>query len=484
MTTARRSLAAHADQPVETDEVGDNVASWRDAPERNPTPSGDSVRLENLAYGDRRQSLLTAFRRVRAATIEMCRPLEPEAFRVQPMEDVSPPWWNLGHTSWFFARNVLQPFGGETHAKDADFDFVLNSYYAALGPRLARAHRGSMTRPATDEVFAYRSSVDERMDRLIESIDGDQWEDFERVVTIGLNHEQQHQELFYTEIKYILWQDPPRLRRAYRPAESVDRSPPRPRGPDKLQFVPFDGGLFQFGGLEPGFCWDNELPVYRQFLEPFALADRLITNGEFREFIDDGGYQQQLLWLDNGWNCAERGAWEAPLYWERDGHEWQQWTLAGLVPLDLAEPVSHVSFYEIDAFARWKSATWSDDRGVVLPDERQWEHAARAAAPEHEPGGFLDGGRLQPNRDSGGRRLRQMFGQVWQWTRSYYEPYPGYKPFPGNLAEYNSKFMDNQRVLRGGSCVTPRDHFHISYRNFWAAPTRFQFTGIRLAREL
>ncbi|HKD36380.1 MAG TPA: SUMF1/EgtB/PvdO family nonheme iron enzyme, partial [Pirellulales bacterium] len=351
----------------------------------------------------------------------MCRPLEPEAFRVQPMADVSPPWWNLGHTSWFFARNVLQPFDGGSDPRDAEFDYVLNSYYAALGPRLGRADRGSMTRPTTDEVFSYRSSVDERMERLIASVDADRWEEFERIVTIGLNHEQQHQELFYTEIKYILWQDPPLLRRAYRPMLSVDEAPEQSRSIDRPQFVVIEGGLFQFGALEPGFCWDNELPVHRQFIEPFSLADRLVTNGEFREFIEDGGYQQQLLWLDNGWDCARREGWGAPLYWERDGHEWRHWTLAGLLPLDPGEPVSHVSFYEADAFARWKSATWSDERGVVLPDERQWEHAARAAAPEYEPGAFLDGGRLQPSRDTGERRLRQMFGQLWQWTRSYYE---------------------------------------------------------------
>ena len=429
-----------------------------------------------------RAALLAAYRRVREASLEMCRPLEPEMFRVQPMEDVSPPWWNLGHTSWFFVRNVLEPFGGAADPNDADFDYVLNSYYAALGSRLARARRATVTRPTTEEVFHYRASVDRRIEQLLESIEDDRWDDFARVVTIGLNHEQQHQELFFTEIKYILWQDPPRLRSPYR-AEGTVRDA-QSRKPADMEFISFDGGLFEFGGLEPGFRWDNELPVYRQYLEPFALADRLVTNGEFLEFLDDGGYERQLLWLDNGWNCVQRDAWRTPLYWERDRRQWREWTLAGLRPLDPAEPVSHVSFYEADAFARWKSETWSDDRAVQLPNERQWEHAARTAAGEHEPGAFLDEGRLQPLADSGDRGLRQMFGQLWQWTTSYYEPYPGYKPFPGSLSEYNSKFMDNQRVLRGGSCVTPRDHFHVGYRNFWPAATRFQFSGIRLVREL
>jgi ergothioneine biosynthesis protein EgtB len=429
-----------------------------------------------------RSALLAAYRRVRGASLEMCRPLEPEMFRVQPMEDVSPPWWNLGHTSWFFVRNVLEPFGAAADPDDADFDYVLNSYYAALGSRLARARRATVTRPTTEEVFRYRASVDRRIEQLLATIDDDRWDDFARVVTIGLNHEQQHQELFYTEIKYILWQDPPRLRRLYLARTSAGGAPSRKSA--ELEFIPFDGGLFEFGCLEQGFCWDNELPVHRHYLEPFGLADRLVTNGEFLEFIDDGGYERQLLWLDNGWNCAERDAWRAPLYWERDRRFWHEWTLAGLMPLDPAEPVSHVSFYEADAFARWKSETWFDDRGVRLPTERQWEHAARADSADHEPIAFLDEGRLQPVADSGDRGLRQMFGQVWQWTTNYYEPYPGYKPFPGSLSEYNSKFMDNQRVLRGGSCVTPRDHFHVSYRNFWPAGTRFQFSGIRLAREL
>ncbi len=437
-----------------------------------------------------REALLDAFRRVRGASVEMCRPLAPEMYRVQPMEDVSPPWWNLGHTSWFFVRNVLQPFGGASDAADDDFDYVLNSYYASLGPRLARFRRGSITQPSTEAVYRYRESADRRVEQLIERIDEDRWDEFERVVTVGLNHEQQHQELFYTEIKYILWNDAPRLRVAYRSTHDAaalaaqngrDTGTSRSHG---MRFVPFDGGLFKFGHQESGWCWDNESPVHRQYVEPFELADRLVTNAEYQEFIDDDGYAEQLLWLDNGWNAAREQNWQAPLYWERRDGQWHEWTLDGLQPLDPLRPVCHLSIYEADAFARWRSENCIADGVVRLPDERQWEHAARLTG-EGATDAFFEGGRLHPGRDdemSDG--LRQMFGQVWQWTSSYYEPYPGYKPFAGNLSEYNSKFMDNQRVLRGGSCVTPRDHFRISYRNFWHAATRFQFSGIRLARDL
>ena len=249
------------------------------------------------------------------------------------------------------------------------------------------------------------------------------------------------------------------------------------------RFVAFDGGLFEFGHREEGWCWDNELPVHEFFLHPFFLQDRLVTNAEYQEFLADGGYRQQLLWLDNGWARVQQEGWQAPLYWERRDGEWSIWTLAGLRPLAADEPVCHVSFYEADAFARWASQTFASCRRARLPSEREWEHAARRLRTGPSGDAFLESGRLHPSPLGGSEPLAQMAGVLWQWTTSYYEPYPGYEPFPGALAEYNGKFMDNQRVLRGGSCVTPRDHFRVSYRNFWPAPTRFQFTGIRLARD-
>jgi ergothioneine biosynthesis protein EgtB len=410
----------------------------------------------------------------------MCCSLRPEDFRVQPMDDVSPPWWNLGHTSWFFARNALAAFGGEMAPEDAAYDYALNSYYASLGPRLPRSRRGSVSRPTTEEIYRYRQSVDRRVEALIESVYEDRIADLAFVVKIGIEHEQQHQELFYTEIKYILAGNPPNLRRPYL---VMQNQPEGPRAHGKPCFVAFDGGLFEFGHREDGWCWDNELPVHKFFLHPFLLQDRLVTNGEYQEFVDDGGYRQQLLWLDNGWTQLQREGWQSPLYWEQRDGEWSIWTLGGLRPLAADEPVCHVSFYEADAFARWASQTFPSCRRARLPSEQEWEHAGRQIQSESSRDVFLESGRLHPSPIRASERSAQMAGVLWQWTTSYYEPYPGYEPFPGVLAEYNGKFMDNQRVLRGGSCVTPRDHFRISYRNFWPAPTRFQFTGIRLARD-
>jgi len=428
-----------------------------------------------------RAALLARFRRVRQASLDMCASLAPEEFRLQPMDDVSPPWWNLGHTSWFFARNVLLPFGGEREPEDDQYDFLLNSYYASLGERLPRSQRGLVTRPTTEEVYAYRKSVDRRIERLLETIDDERLEELAFVLNIGMQHEQQHQELFYTEIKYILAQNPRDLRRAYSPSSIKNETS---SAAEPLRFMAIDGGLFEFGNLENGWCWDNELPVHKFYLQSFAIANRLVTAGEFLDFIDDGGYRNQLLWLDNGWQQLAEQQWRAPLYWERVDGDWCTWTLAGMQPVCLHEPVCHVSFYEADAFARWKGESFGDWRGTRLPSEREWEQAARVLSPAAPASAFLDSGSFHPQAEREGPGLREMSGVLWQWTASYYEPYPGYRPFPGALAEYNGKFMDNQRVLRGGSCVTPRDHFRISYRNFWPAATRFQFTGIRLARDL
>jgi len=427
-----------------------------------------------------RELLRDRFEEVRCASLAMCKPLKPEDFRIQPIAEVSPPWWNLGHTSWFFARNVLQPFGAGYGRDDEQVDFVLNSYYASLGNRLARDRRGLVTRPTTREILRYRQSVDQRIEDLLWSCPEEKFREFERLLTIGIQHEQQHQELFYTEIKFILAQNPVPFRAAYREDIATERGAADGEEP---RFVDFRGGLLEFGNLEGGWCWDNELPVHKYYLRDFRLRDRLVTNGEYLEFIADGGYRQQLLWLDNGWAWAQRQGWQAPLYWEKLDNRWMLWTLGGMRELDLAEPVCHVSFYEADAFARWKGASGRSHQGVRLPTEREWEHAARTLRVEPGQGNFLDHGLLHPRPARGDGPVRQMLGDVWEWTASYYEPYPGYEPFPGVLAEYNGKFMDNQRVLRGGSCATPANHVRISYRNFWAAETRFQFTGIRLAQD-
>jgi len=456
------------------------TSNWPGRSALSTCPGGEAA--PSAAASASRETLRAQFRRVRQASIDMCRPLEPEMFRVQPAEEVSPPWWNLGHTSWFFARHALAPFGGLREPQDADLDYVLNSYYASLGERIARSRRGLLTRPTTAEIYAYRASVDRRVEALLTSIDVDRWAELEFILTVGMNHEQQHQELFYTEIKAILAQNPPPLRTAYLKQSASSLSSPMSAD---AQFIDLAGGLLEFGHNGPAWCWDNELPRHKYYLDPFALADRLATNRQYLAFIDDGGYRRQLLWLDNGWNAAQQHAWDAPLYWEQIDGSWWNWTLGGLRPLALDEPVCHVSFYEADAFARWSSETFAEQRGARLPTEREWEHAANASEGEAtDEGTFLDVGRLHPSVAARSARPRQLFGVVWQWTTSYYEPYPGYQPFGGALAEYNGKFMDNQRVLRGGSCVTPRDHFRVTHRNFWPSTTRFQFAGIRLAHDL
>ncbi|HVT58373.1 MAG TPA: ergothioneine biosynthesis protein EgtB [Thermoanaerobaculia bacterium] len=453
-----------------------------------------------------RQDLIARYRATRALSVALCSPLASEDYRVQSMPDVSPPWWNLGHTTWFFAKNILEPFG-RYGAGDARFEYALNSYYESLGPRLARDHRGLVTRPTTAEIYRFRASVDERFGALVAEAGEADYPRLQFLALTGIQHEQQHQELLVTEIKHILGSNLPELREPYLPAAGggtppalAEREPDpagrvAPSGPLPARPVAFAGGLFEFGNLEGGWCWDNEMPVHRAYLEPFVLLDRLVTNGEYLEFIEQGGYADPLLWLANGWARVQEAGWSAPLYWEREGGRWQLWTLGGRRALDVDEPVCHVSFYEADAYARWQARRGGASAGARLPTEREWEHAARVAGFPGPAPNFLESGSLHPRpfarpgapaaqgppaaaEDMG---MAQLGGDVWEWTSSHYEPYPGYQPFDGNLMEYNGKFMDNQRVLRGGSCATPAAHIRPSYRNFWPADTRFQFTGIRLA---
>jgi ergothioneine biosynthesis protein EgtB len=425
-----------------------------------------------------REQLLEKYRATRALTIDLCRPLRAEDYRIQSMPDVSPPWWNLGHTTWFFAKNILEPFGGYT-AEDARYEYVMNSYYESLGPRIRRDHRGLVTRPTNDDVYRFRASVDQRVEELIRTVSEDDLDRVRFLVTTGCHHEQQHQELLVTEIKHILGSNVRELREPYRPVDPIEAASMGSTG-----WIAFAGGLHTFGNLEGGWCWDNEMPVHKSWLEDFELGDRLVTNGEYLEFMADGGYHNPLLWLSNGWSRVQDQGWTAPLYWELNGYghpkdgDWSLWTLSGDRDVDPDEPVCHVSFYEAEAYARWK--------GVRLPTEKEWEHAARTAGFPGPDANFLDTGVLHPRPASApagaGPSLLQMGGDLWEWTTSHYEPYPGYKPFEGALMEYNGKFMDNVRVLRGGSCATPADHIRASYRNFWAGETRFQLTGIRLAR--
>lgn len=414
--------------------------------------------------------VLNRYKKVRNASLARVQNLEPEQCRSQPILEVSPPWWHLAHTSWFFVRNVLNPFGGKETKEDRLFDYILNSYYDSLGPQMARDRRGAMTRPTMKEVYAYRHSVDERMELLLQNLKPEKLEKCAPILEIGIQHEQQHQELFYTDIKCILFQNPIDLRQ---PLVKKQHSKTKKTLPS--QFIEFKGGLFHFGNQGDEWGWDNEYPVHQFFLNDFALQNRLVTNGEYLAFMEAGGYKNPLLWLNNGWNQVIEKGWQAPLYWEKIEGDWFQWTLTGMKKVDPHEPVCHVSFYEAEAFATWK--------GLRLPSEREWEYAAREKNIQKTQGNFLDTGYYAP-KHAPHQELGQMFGDVWEWTTSYFEPYPGYAPFAGCLCEYNEKFMDNQRVIRGGSCVSERDHLRITYRNFWPPDTRFQFTGIRLAKNL
>ena len=435
-----------------------------------------------------RAALAAQFRRVRAQSERLTASLAEEDLRAQSMEDVSPPYWNLGHTSWFFAANLLRRFDRMPRGFD-DLDYPLNSYYEGLGPRLERGRRGSVTTPTTARVRGYRRAVDDAVLDWLAACPADQLAETAKILRIGCEHERQHQELFLTEIHHIRWSDPTGARTAYAPAAPKTGKERVPS--DALRAVTFDAGDAVLGhqgrSLERGgFCWDNELPAHRACVGAYALGDRLVTNREWLAFVEDGGYRDPLLWLSNGWDFVRRERVEAPLYWEPDGARgFARFSLRGMAALELDAPVCNVSFYEADAFARWFGAQHDAWRGARLPREVEWEHAARqtgydpAAAnllPEDLDEAAFDVAPAAPCEPG----LRQLAGSAWEWTMSHYEPYPGYRPFDGALTEYNGKFMDNQRVLRGGSYATPRAQARVAYRNFWSPQTRFQASGLRL----
>jgi ergothioneine biosynthesis protein EgtB len=383
-------------------------------------------------------TLADRYRAVREATAALAAPLAPEDQVVQSMPDASPTKWHLGHTTWFFETMVLGRFDPFHRPVDERYAYLFNSYYEALGDRQPRPRRGLITRPTLDEVRAYRRAVDESMDRFLRSAPGP--EALQRT-ELGLHHEQQHQELILTDIHHALWCNP--LRPAY--ASAPDDGPPSP-DPGSVRWISHAEGLAEIGHDGRGFAFDNEAPRHRVFLEAYALADRPVSGGEYAGFIADGGYRRPELWLSDGWAAVMAEGWTAPAYWERRGEEWWEFTLAGMRPVDLSAPVSHVSHFEADAFARWAEAR--------LPTEAEWERAADWPLP----------------------------GRVWEWTASAYLPYPRFVPLAGELGEYNGKFMSGQMVLRGGSCLTPESHIRRTYRNFFPPAARWQMSGFRLAR--
>jgi ergothioneine biosynthesis protein EgtB len=381
------------------------------------------------------------FRAVRAETEQRAAPLSAEDQAVQSMADASPTKWHRAHTTWFFEQFLLLPHLAGYRAFDERFAYLFNSYYVAAGPRHARPKRGLLTRPDCGEIAAFRAHVDEGVERLIAAATEPKWPEVVRILEIGLHHEQQHQELILTDILHAFAQNP------IAPAYRGDWQAPRAQ-PSRAEFAELPGGIHSIGFAGEGYCFDNEGPAHRVLLQPLRIARGLVTNAQWLDFMADGGYATPSLWLSDGWAAVAAEGWNAPGHWQEQDGAWLVLTLGGLKPVDPHAPVAHVSYYEADAFARWA--------GKHLPTEAEWEVAARA------------------------NLIDDAFGIVWQWTRSAYLPYPGYRAPDGTLGEYNGKFMINQMVLRGSSQATPADHARASYRNFFYPSARWQFSGLRL----
>ena len=405
-------------------------------------------------------SLSARFGDVRKTSLSLCQTLEPEDFVVQSMPDVSPAKWHLAHVTWFFEKFVLQPHVPGYRVFDEQFHYLFNSYYYSAGDMHSRPMRGLLSRPTVAAILDYRQHVDRQIGELLQQRAGER--DIEELITLGLNHERQHQELLLTDIKHVFSRNP------MKPAVVPDLTPAVSAEVGEYAFTDGPAGIQEVGAGDSGFCFDNETPRHRVLVHEHQIGSRLITNGEYLQFIGDGGYTRSSLWLSDGWATVRDQRWNRPLYWNADNT--REFTLGGERELNLSAPVSHVSFYEADAFARWA--------GARLPTEFEWE---LAAAGETVSGNLLETGCWQPS--AAGTNDRQLFGDVWEWTASAYAPYPGFKPLAGSLGEYNGKFMCNQMTVRGGSCVSARDHIRASYRSFFYPDARWQFLGIRLAKD-
>jgi ergothioneine biosynthesis protein EgtB len=428
-----------------------------------------------------RDSAWNAYQKVRRTTEALCHPMEIEDYGIQSMPDASPAKWHLAHTSWFFETFILATSDPGFEPIDPAYSYLFNSYYNAIGQRVPRDRRGLISRPTVTEVYRYRAAVDQRLEKFLDGAPKQAYEKVRAALILGLHHEQQHQELILTDIKHAFACNPSRpayrLHRGQEHRQSAARS---------LGWSAFPGGLRAIGHDGAGFAFDNEGPRHNQYVAPFALADRLVSNREYLEFMADGGYDRPEFWLSDGWYARDRESWTGPMFWEGTADAHQVFTLEGMRDLDLDEPVCHVSYYEADAFARWA--------GARLPTESEWETAVVAAAVSIE-GNLLETGRFHPARaeamgEPPPRFARgfaaapvQYYGDVWEWTQSPYSPYRGFRAAAGALGEYNGKFMCNQFVLRGGSCCTPRSHIRPTYRNFFPPSARWQFSGIRLARD-
>ncbi len=412
--------------------------------------------------------MLERYIQIRNQTLDICRPLETEDYVVQGMGDVSPVKWHLAHTTWFFETFILIPYSSNYKAFNALFQHLFNSYYQTIGCPFPRPNRGLLSRPTVAEVYAYRRVVDDAIQNHISTCKTQDIERLNSILTMGLQHEQQHQELLLMDIKfnYSLNLDFPIYQTL--PA-SIETS----GVVVKEQFNCVVGATTDIGYSGQGFSYDNERPRHSCIIQPFSIATRLVTNHEYLQFMQSDGYKNPVFWLSDGWDCIVKNNWQAPLYWKKLDDKWHVYTLHGLMEIALDEPVCHVSFYEADAYARW--------RGMRLPTEMEWEYYVKVTNADINEGNYLEQKKLHPAPAM--NNAQQLFGDAWEWTISAYSPYPGYKAYEGTLAEYNGKFMCNQIVLRGGSCITPRSHIRASYRNFFQADKRWQFAGIRLVND-
>jgi ergothioneine biosynthesis protein EgtB len=411
-------------------------------------------------------SLIARFDEVRVHTEALAAPLSPEDQTVQSMADVSPTKWHRAHVTWFFETFVLADHEPGFAPFQDTYWFLFNSYYETLGPRYSRPDRGLLSRPGAREVGTYRANVDARLRDVVASLDAGTLDKLAAVLELGFHHEQQHQELMLMDIKHVLSRNPLQPVYAGRPSPVA--------APDRLGWVDVEGGLVEIGHQGEGFRFDNEEPRHRVWLEPYRLADRLVTNGEWLEFMSDNGYRRHELWLSDGWAKVNAETWRAPLYWHELDGRWFEHTLHGTFPVNAALPVSHVSFYEAEAFATWA--------GKRLASEAEWEHGVVVDGATTDGANLADGETFHPRAaEPSTGRLRQAFGDCWEWTSSAYHPYPGFHPAPGAIGEYNGKFMSNQMVLRGGCALTPPGHARTTYRNFFPHAARWALSGVRLA---
>ena len=421
------------------------------------------------------EQLRDRFHQIRTFTNALCAGLEPEDYVVQSMPDVSPTKWHLAHTTWFFETFILKKFIAGYQSTIPEYAYLFNSYYNAAGDMHRRDLRGLISRPTVKEAHRYRASIDAHIDDLLSNVDETLLNEIESILILGIHHEQQHQELLITDIKHVFAQNP--IHPVFRERKINSRA----ERMIPMQFVHFDETTAWVGHDGHGFAYDNEGPRHQVLIPAFSLGSRPVTNGEYMAFIEDNGYKRPEFWLSLGWMTVNEQRWEAPLYWNKRDGAWWNFTLSGFRPVDESEPVTHVSYFEADAYANWT--------GARLATEFEWEHATMNCSIE---GNFVENELFHPalvavesalSADKSARHLQQMFGDVWEWTRSAYSPYPGYRAAPGALGEYNGKFMCNQYVLRGGSCATSRTHIRPTYRNFFQPEKRWQFTGIRLARD-